>query len=56
MKFGQLLSELETKQGCNLAEVAIGRMMDMIEERTGKWPSWNDEAPEWVLKASNVKV
>ena len=44
------LVEIMEKNGCNLAEVAIGRMMDIIEEQTGNWPSWSDIAPEWVVK------
>lgn len=46
-------SELETrmrKNGCNLADVAIGRMMEMVEEETGLYPNWGDVAPDWVVK------
>lgn len=46
-------SELATimkNHGANLADVAIGRMMDIIEEETGSWPNWSDEAPEWVVR------
>ena len=48
MTFQQLLEQLESR-GCNLADVALGRMMDIIEEETGRWPNWDDEAPQWVI-------
>lgn len=44
------LVEIMEQKGSNLAEVAIGRMMDIVEEQTGNWPSWSDVAPEWVIK------
>jgi hypothetical protein len=44
------LIKIARKNGANLAEVAIGRMMDEVYEETGKWPSWNEEAPEWIIK------
>lgn len=44
-----LVSILE-RQGANLAEVAVGRMMDIVAEETGRWPSWGDTAPEWVVR------
>lgn len=44
------LVKIAKKNGANLADVAIGRMMDDIAEETGKWPAWSDEAPEWVVK------
>lgn len=44
------LVNLMKKKGCNLAEYAIADMMDMIEEETGTWPNWDEEAPEWVVK------
>ena len=43
----QELVELMYDRGCNLADVAIGRMMDMIEEETGIWPDWDEIAPDW---------
>lgn len=46
--FSELVKIMES-HGANLAEVAIGRMMDIIEEETGTWPNWSDEAPEWVV-------
>lgn len=46
--FLELVEYLED-QGNNLAEVAIGRMMDDIEAETGRWPSWDDIVPEWIL-------
>lgn len=48
MTYSELLEKME-KQGCNLAEVAIGRMMFMVEEQTGEFPSWNDIAPQWII-------
>lgn len=49
MTFSQLVDLMESR-GCNLADVAIANMMDIIEEETGKWPNWDDIAPEWVVK------
>ena len=48
MTFEQLLKKAESL-GMNCAETAIGRMMDIIEEETGKFPEWTDKAPEWVI-------
>ena len=47
--FSQLVNQME-RLGNNLADVAVGRMMDVIFEETGKYPNWNDTAPEWVVK------
>lgn len=47
--FDELVKIMKLK-GCNLAEIAIGRMMDIIEEQTGEWPDWSDIAPDWVVK------
>ena len=44
------LEEIMRDHGHNLADVAIGRMMCIIEEETGSFPSWNETAPEWVVK------
>lgn len=52
MTYAQLVRKMEDR-GCNLADVAIGRMMDIVEEETGKWPNWDDEAPEWVINNCN---
>lgn len=49
MTYNDLVEKMEAL-GCNLAEVAIGRMMDIVEEETGRFPDWNDKAPEWVVK------
>jgi len=49
MTFTQLLKKAKAL-GMNLAETAIGRMMDIIEEETGRFPDWDDKAPEWVIK------
>ena len=37
-------------QGQNCADVALGRMMDSVEEETGQFPDWDDEAPDWIIK------
>lgn len=47
--YSELVDIMEAR-GANLADVAIGRMMVIIEEETGDFPSWDDEAPEWVVK------
>lgn len=44
------LVRIAEEAGANLADIAIGRMMDIIEEETGRFPDWNEEAPEWVVK------
>lgn len=41
-------------RGDNCAEVALGRMMDEVELDTGRFPDWNDEAPEWVLEVAGL--
>lgn len=48
MTFAQLVDTM-TKYGNNLSDVAIGRMMTIIEEETGVFPDWDDQAPEWVV-------
>ncbi len=52
----QELVEAMQKRGANLADVAIGRMMDMVEEETGVWPNWDDPAPDWVLEIAGVST
>lgn len=47
--FSQLVTRME-RMGNNLADVAVGRMMDIIEEQTGEYPSWSDIAPDWVVR------
>lgn len=27
---------------------SLYRMMDEVEEETGKWPDWAEEVPEWI--------
>jgi len=49
MTYKEILKKAE-RNGMNLAEVALARMMDIVEEETGNWPKWTDEAPEWVVK------
>lgn len=44
------LESLMRSKGCNLADVAIGEMMDIIYDESGVYPSWSDIAPEWVVK------
>lgn len=46
--YNQLVN-LMYENGSNLADVAIGRMMIIIEEETGVFPSWDDTAPDWVV-------
>lgn len=46
--FSELVDIME-RHGANMADIAIGHMMDAIEEETGTWPSWSDEAPDWVV-------
>ena len=47
--FSKLVDIMEAS-GCNLADLAIGRMMDIIAEQTGEFPNWTDIAPNWVVK------
>ncbi len=47
--YRKLVEHME-KMGCNLADVAVCRMMEIVEEQNGDFPSWNDTAPEWVVK------
>ena len=47
--YRQLVDRMESK-GNNLADVAVGRMMDIVEEQTGTYPDWDDFAPDWVVK------
>ena len=49
MTYSELVTRME-KAGNNLAEVAIGSMMDIVEEETGRFPDWDDEAEDWVIK------
>lgn len=35
--------------GMNCADVALGSMMDIVEEETGCFPKWDSEAPKWIL-------
>ena len=46
--YHQLVERMED-MGCNLAEVAVGRMMDIVAEQTGYFPNWDDMAPDWVV-------
>lgn len=43
------LVNLMRENGSNLADVAIGRMMIIVEEETGVFPDWSDIAPDWVV-------
>ena len=49
MTYRQLVEHME-RMGNNLADVAIGRMMDIVFEETGNYPNWDDKAPEWIVK------
>ncbi|MBQ6673949.1 MAG: hypothetical protein IJM77_04960 [Spirochaetia bacterium] len=53
MTFHELVKALYAR-GCNLADVAVGRMMDEIEEETGIWPDWDETAPDWVLANAGI--
>lgn len=44
------LEEKLRKAGNNQADVAIGRMMDIVEEETGEWPDYGDIAPAWAVR------
>lgn len=46
--FSELLEIMEAN-GSNLADIALGRMMDEIEYETGEFPAWYDIAPDWVV-------
>lgn len=48
MTYAELLEQLAGK-GNNLAEIALGSMMAMVEEDTGTFPSFDDKAPKWVI-------
>lgn len=50
MTYSQLLDWAFENTNMNLADVALGSMMDIVEEQTGKYPSWNDQVPEWILQ------
>ena len=54
MTYIELLDKAEA-DGMNLAEIALCRMMDIVEEETGSWPNWEDEAPQWVLDNFGIK-
>ena len=47
--YSELLDITETR-GDILADVAIGRMMDMVEDETGEFPDWEDIAPSWIVR------
>lgn len=48
--YRELIETLEAN-GCNLADVAVVRMMAIVEEQTGKFPDYNDVAPDWVVRS-----
>lgn len=54
MTYNDIL-EYMYKRGANLADVAVGRMMDEVETETGRFPSWDDIAPEWILEVCGLK-
>ena len=55
MTYSKLLDWAYSK-GMNLADVALGSMMDIVEEQTGNWPKWTDKVPEWILENFGYKV
>ena len=42
------LEDLIEEAGYN--PVALWRMMDIVEEQTGKYPRWDDQVADWILK------
>lgn len=50
MTYAELL-EMAESCGMNNAQVALGRMMDQVEEDAGEWPAWSDPVPEWILES-----
>jgi len=39
----------------HLHEATLGRLMDEVaEDNDGKYPSWDDEVPEWVCKVVGI--
>ena len=44
------LVDMMFEAGCNLADLAIGNMMDIVEEETGKFPNWDDVVEDWIVK------
>lgn len=47
MTYSELV-QIAKSAGGNLAELAIMRMMDDVGEMCGRYPDWDDEAPEWI--------
>lgn len=33
-----------------IPDCTLGRLMDTVEEETGKFPKWDEIIPEWVNK------
>lgn len=54
MTYSDLLDRID-EMGLSCGDIALGRMMDIVEEQTGKWPSWEDKAPAWILKQFGVE-
>ncbi len=44
------LADAMKEKGTNMADVAIGRMMNIVETETGRFPDWDEKAPDWVVK------
>ena len=50
MKTYRELAELLKKEKTDFSEGTIGGMMNTVNEMTGVFPSWDDEAPKWVAE------
>lgn len=51
MTYNEVLERMENFcYNVDLASVALGRMMDIVEEETGVFPDWDDKAPDWIIK------
>lgn len=37
--------------GYTMADAAVDRMKDLIQDETGIWPDWDEPAPTWVIAA-----
>lgn len=54
MTYRELVEWAEANTNIMYPEFTLAPMMDIVEEETGKWPNWSDEAPEWILREFGV--
>ena len=54
MTYRELVEWAEVNTNITNPEFTLATMMDIVEEETGKWPNWSDEAPEWILREFGV--